>query len=237
MFKQIKDRLSPVLSDREIVRRIRKGELFETPLSSIQIQPNSVDLTLGKTWTKPRPNDFYLGEPIVNSAKPIESESGEMEIPERHASGFNNKATYALRSREFVLFASNETLNIPNGILAFVQGRSSIARLGIQTEQAGLIDAGFRGTITFEVYNESPYTIYLMEGMRVAQVYFFRAQRSARLYGTDLASKYSGQQEATASRIHMDLQDRPRSPQEIMDEYWAMPFHHVKTHPPRNKDR
>lgn len=106
---------------------------------------------------------------------------------------------------EFILMASNEILNIPNGILTFVQGRSSIARLGQQTEQAGLIDAGFRGTITFEVFNETKYPLIFFQGMRVCQLYFFKAQRSVRPYGSDgKGSKYQMQIEATGSRIHQD---------------------------------
>jgi len=106
---------------------------------------------------------------------------------------------------KFVLLASKEILNIPNGILSFVQGRSSIARVGIQTEQAGLIDSGFRGTITFEVFNETEYPIALYTGMRVAQVYFFKAQYANQVYGAkNKGSKYYSQIEATGSKINMD---------------------------------
>ena len=102
--------------------------------------------------------------------------------------------------------ASNEILNIPNGIIAFVQGRSSIARLAIQTEQAGLIDAGFRGTITFEVFNQSDNPVKLYKDMRIAQVYFFKAQYADRLYGKEHGSKYNGQIDPTESMIYKDYQ-------------------------------
>jgi len=89
-------------------------------------------------------------------------------------------------------------------VIAFVQGRSSIARLAVQTEQAGLIDAGFRGTITFEVFNQSDYPIILYPGMRIAQVYFFKAQYADKLYGSEKGSKYNGQIEATGSKVYLD---------------------------------
>ena len=140
----------------------------------------------------------------INPQKEINYEEGEFqwiiiddEISKRRA--------YLLQPGEFVLMASNEILNIPNGVLTFVQGRSSIARIGVQTEQAGLIDAGFNGTITFEVFNETPYPIPLFEGMRVCQLYFFKAQHSMKPYGAKgKGSKYQLQIEATGSRIHQD---------------------------------
>ena len=100
--------------------------------------------------------------------------------------------------------ASNEYLVIPNGLMGFVQGRSSIARLSIQTETAGLIDAGFEGTITLEMYNQSDYPIMLFPGMRVAQVHFLRSQRADIPYSLARKSKYNEQIEATGSRIHLD---------------------------------
>ena len=200
--------LHPVLSDRAIRRRIEKGQLFETPLRENQFQPNSVDLTLATSWQSIIPNDEINGEPCINPEKPVKYLNGDMK-PYRILGSdtylFGGKPVYRLAPGEFILFASQEVLTIPNGIVAFVQGRSSIARIGVQTEQAGLIDAGFNGTITFEVYNETPHPIFLIKGMRVAQVYFYKAMSSEQLYGSGvLKSKYSGQIRATGSRIHLD---------------------------------
>jgi dCTP deaminase len=205
---EVNDFLRPVLSDRNIMRYNKKGLLFETPIKSEQLQPNSVDLTLGKTWKILRPNvikSVHINNaptPMIDSRTPIEYGEGSFE----HA--VNGSHYYIIEPKQFVLMASNEILNIPNGIIAFVQGRSSIARLAIQTEQAGLIDAGFRGTITFEVFNQSDYPIILYEGTRVAQVYFFKAQHALCPYGEDKGSKYNGQIVATGSRIHLDQELR-----------------------------
>ena len=192
----------PVLSDRKIVEYNKKGILFETPIKPEQLQPNSVDLTLGDTWKILVPNiksaPHFDGVDMIDSKSPIEYEEGSFT---RSVSG---DKYFVIQPKQFVLMASNEILNIPNGIIAFVQGRSSIARLAIQTEQAGLIDAGFRGTITFEVFNQSDYPIILYKGTRVAQVYFFKAQHAMTPYGSDKGSKYNGQIEATGSRIHLD---------------------------------
>ena len=188
----IRDLFSPVLSDRSIKKYMEKGLLITTPISKNQLQPNSVDLTLGYTYKKLRPNAVRFSEMIDPKFEMI-YDSGE--IYER----------YVLKPGEFILMASNEELNIPNGIISFVQGRSSIARLGIQTEQAGLIDAGFKGTITFEVFNQTEYDIYLYPGMRIAQLYFFKAEKADRPYGSNgKGSKYQKQIEATGSRINND---------------------------------
>lgn len=212
IFNNIKDIFRPVLSDKTILKYNEKHLLVEGKLSESQIQPNSIDLTLGNTWKKlthnnsERKENVTLGgkdyetmvENNVDLKKPITYDEGLFSIDQ------NGNQYYKIMPGEFVLMASNEILNIPNGILSFVQGRSSIARVGIQTEQAGLIDAGFRGTITFEVFNQTEYPIYLYEGMRIAQVYFFKAQYANKVYGKEKGSKYSGQIEATGSMIYKD---------------------------------
>lgn len=198
--REICDFFRPVLSDRKIMKYNKKGLLFETPIKSEQLQPNSVDLTLSNSWKVLGSNSggWGLSEAVIDSQKEIRYAEGIFTPDE------GGREYYTIRPKEFVLMASNEILNIPNGIIAFVQGRSSIARLAIQTEQAGLIDAGFRGTITFEVFNQSDYPIILYAGTRVAQVYFFKAQHALCPYGEDKGSKYNGQILATGSRIHLD---------------------------------
>lgn len=205
-LRMLHDYFSPVLSDRTIMKYNRKGILIEQPISKEQLQPNSVDLTLGNTYKVLKPNSAipelnnfgghrYLKGLIdcIDVRKEIQYERGIID----------NRII--IEPGKFVLLASKEILNIPNGILSFVQGRSSIARVGIQTEQAGLIDSGFRGTITFEVFNETEYPIALYTGMRVAQVYFFKAQYASQVYGAkNKGSKYYSQIEATGSKINMD---------------------------------
>ena len=198
----IRDLFSPVLSDRTIMKYNKKGLLIEQPIEMSQLQPNSVDLTLGNTCKIIKPNSKIMidqdewahgnYEALIDPTEEIIYEEGTFDT------------SIAIRPKEFMLLASNEILNIPNGILCFVQGRSSIARIGLQTEQAGLIDAGFRGTITFELYNETNYNIMLYKGMRIAQVYFFKAEKANMIYGKDKGSKYSGQIVATGSRINLD---------------------------------
>lgn len=201
----IKDIGRCVLSDRTILKYNKKGLLIEGELSKSQIQPNSIDLTLGNSWKKLKTNYVLVDgdmRNVINPKNEIKYDEGKFIPGTKSTNGLNY---YILEPNEFVLMASKEILNIPNGILSFIQGRSSIARLGIQTEQAGLIDAGFRGTITFEVKNETNEPIILYEGMRVAQVYFFKSQYALCPYGSkNKLSKYQYQIEATGSKLYLD---------------------------------
>jgi deoxycytidine triphosphate deaminase len=215
------DLFGAVLSDRVIMRYNAKGLLIEQPISAAQLQPNSVDLTLGITWKKLKPNAIVkIDLPCIDPKRPIEFYEGT--FPKHLNSNDPHRCCdrcsqckletchhpqyYLLEPGEFVLMASNEIMNIPNGLMAFAQGRSSLARLAIQTEQAGLIDTGFRGTITFEVTNQSDYPIILYPGMRVAQVWFIKAQRALVPYGVEKASKYNDQIEAMQSKLHLDVE-------------------------------
>lgn len=210
IIKDLRDRNRGVLSDKTILKYNAKNLLVEGIIRPQQVQPNSIDLTLGNTWKKPKFNTRLDGKKLIDPAEEIIYKEGEFTPVDLKSNNLHKslniqpKSYYILQPGEFILMASNEILNIPNGIISFVQGRSSIARMGIQTEQAGLIDAGFRGTITFEVNNQSKYPIKLYSGMRVAQVYFFKAQYASSLYGTVRGSKYQMQIEATGSKIHMD---------------------------------
>lgn len=208
-----KDLFRPILSDATIMEYNEKGLLIEQPISETQLQPNSVDLTLSNTWKKIKANSFNSkNEKIIDPTIEMKYQEGKFRnmtdkpyIRTDCISTKNAKNYFVINPREFVLMATNEILNIPNGIMGFVVGRSSMARLSVQVEQAGLVDSGFRGTITLELYNQSQYPIILYEGMRIAQVYFIMSQFADQLYGLEKGSKYSGQIEATGSKIHRDF--------------------------------
>lgn len=199
LIQSIQCQFRPVLSDKTILRYNKKGLLIDQPIRAEQLQPNSVDLTLSNTWTSSIPNNHTeeFGS-FIDPSEKMNNISGEF------AKKYKGKNAYLLNPGEFVCMATKEKLRIPSGIVAFVQGRSSIARLGIQTEQAGLVDSGFYGTITLEIENQTQYPILLMENMRIAQVWFIRAQYANLLYSKEHMSKYNEQIAATGSRIYLD---------------------------------
>lgn len=207
ILQRIENVFRPVLSDRAIMKYNRNGVLIDGPLDPVQIQPNSVDLTVSNNYKVIKPNAFISDIPNKYNQLPANDVRVLNAIDPTIAVdyGMASFSDYVvIGPGEFILLASNEVLNIPNGIVAFVQGRSSIARMGIQTEQAGLVDSGFKGTITFEVFNETKYAIKIYRGMRIAQVYFFKSQMSGQVYGKRKGSKYSGQIYATGSKINED---------------------------------
>ena len=102
---------------------------------------------------------------------------------------------------QFVLATTMEYFRLGDDLTAFVEGRSSIGRLGLFIQNAGWVDPGFEGEITLELYNASRCAIELEAGRRVGQLVFAQLDRHAE---TPYRGKYQGQRGATGSRIYMD---------------------------------
>lgn len=113
---------------------------------------------------------------------------------------FTKENPYILLPGEFVLGATNEEVSIPRDMCGFVQGRSSIGRIGLTVQNAGFVDPGFYGTITLELVNESRYAIGLIPDYRVVQLVLIDVRDNEILY----AGKYNGQHDPTGSRMHLD---------------------------------
>lgn len=129
------------------------NESIIKPFDEKNIQPNSYELTLYSTIK-------------------IASETGWIE----------KKLPYALPKGIFALASSKEVVRIPSGAVGKVLGKSSIARLGLPIEFAGMIDTGFEGQITLELYNMA-YPIELKENMKIAQLMIEDAYPCEKEYG------------------------------------------------------
>jgi dCTP deaminase len=104
-----------------------------------------------------------------------------------------------------------ETITLPDDIVARVDGKSSLGRLGLLVHAtAGYVDPGWTGCLTLELSNQSQMPIALYFGMRIAQVSFLRLTTPVdRPYGSaGLGSKYQGQTGPTPSRISQEFGDR-----------------------------
>jgi dCTP deaminase len=111
--------------------------------------------------------------------------------------------TFVIHPGEFCLGRTLEWVEIPDDIVARIEGKSSIGRLGLIVHAtAGFIDPGFSGTLTLEITNLTRIPIKLYPGLPIAQLSFMGLDRAAeRPYGhPDLGSHYQGQVEATESR-------------------------------------
>ncbi len=83
-----------------------------------------------------------------------------------------------LKPKQFALASTVEYFRLPQTVVGFVQGKSTIGRNGLQIENAGLIDAGFEGAITLELYNMAPWPIELRYGMRICQMHFTKVDQA-----------------------------------------------------------
>lgn len=178
-----------ILSDIEIREYLLSGKLHISPLEDFQIQPASVDVTLG--------NSFVV---ISNT------ESGII-LPSKNTSSiaYDTFITdkYLLSPGHFVLASTREYISLSNDLTAFVEGRSSWGRLGLFIQNAGWVDPGFEGEITLELFNANRYPIELTSGTRIGQLVFAKMDSEAE---NPYNGKYQGQELATGSKIYMDFE-------------------------------
>jgi dCTP deaminase len=158
--------------------------LIIKPLDKEQIQPASVDIRLGNTFGIVE--DSPTG--IINLEKEIKYKTITSD-------------TYILLPNQFVLATTMEYIVLPNDITAFVEGRSSLGRMGLFIQNAGWVDPGFRGEITLELFNANRCAIELKAGRRIGQLVFAKMDDTAL---NPYNGKYQGQKGATGSRVFMD---------------------------------
>ncbi len=185
-----------ILSDRDIKVLLESGELIVEPLDDpeVQIQPSSIDLRLSPKFVVFRREkkpyiDPFTDDPLEFTEEVIVSD-GE---------------PFVIHPGEFVLGATIERVGIPDYIVARIDGRSSLGRLGILVHAtAGFVDPGFFGVITLEITNVNVMPVALYPGMRICQISFDRLSSPAdKPYGPG-RGKYWGQTGPIPSRIRRD---------------------------------
>lgn len=176
-----------ILSDNQISKMLKSGELGVEPIEQNQIQPASVDIRLG--------NRFRIvddkSEGIVHLDKKVEYKEI---VADR----------YLLLPGQFVLATTMEYVKLPNDLTAFVEGRSSMGRLGLFIQNAGWVDPGFEGEITLELFNANRCAIELRAGHRVGQLVFAKMGESAQF---PYSGKYQFQRGATGSMVYKDFSE------------------------------
>lgn len=175
-----------ILSDGSLKELIRKGDLVVDPIKEDSIQPASIDCRLG--------NHFLLVDDTKSSDGVI---TFDQEISYRDIISDN----IIIPPHSFLLATTQEWIKLPNGITAFVEGRSSVGRMGLFIQNAGWVDAGFEGRITLELYNANSLPIRLETGRRVCQLVFCRMDKEAE---KPYQGKYQGQKVSVGSRIFLD---------------------------------
>ena len=180
-----------VLSDGTILQQVQEGRIKIDPWDPRMVQPASVDLRLGdsfRVFHNHRATAIDLRDPPSNLTE-------EVVVPDGEA--------FVIHPGEFCLGRTLEWVRIPDDIVARIEGKSSLGRLGLIVHAtAGFCDPGFEGTLTLELNNLTRVPIRLYPGLPIAQLSFMTLDRAAqRPYGSPgLGSHYQGQRAATESR-------------------------------------
>jgi len=161
-----------VLSDKSIRARLATGSLVITP------EPADEQM-------QPASVDLRLGELML-----INGLDWRMKPKDWIAPG------------EFIIGHTVESVTIPDDLLGFLHGKSSLARRGLMIHTAGLVDPGFTGQIVLELTNVSQHPVALKPGMSIGQLTFEELSTPAeRPYGSaGLGSHYQGQRGAVGAR-------------------------------------
>ena len=187
-----------VLSDRTIKEELAAGRVVIEPLDEANIQPASIDLQLDRVFRIFR----VTQRPFVDVRQPMEDLTELVTI--------EDEEPFIIQPGTFVLASTLEYVTLPDDIVARVDGRSSLGRLGLLVHAtAGYVDPGGTGNLTLELSNQSQMPIALYYGMKISQISFLRMSTPVdRPYGSEsLASKYQGQTGPTPSRIFQDFRE------------------------------
>ncbi len=186
-----------VLSDRTIRTEIEAGRIAIEPFDPALVQPSSVDVRVDRKFRvfhNARHAYIDVRRPMEDLTELVEPQPGE---------------AFILHPGEFVLGQTLERLTLPDDLVARLEGKSSLGRLGLLIHStAGFVDAGFSGQLTLELSNVANLPITIYEGMLIGQVSFMRMDGPVeRPYGSSsVGSKYQGQDEPTPSRFHLNFE-------------------------------
>jgi len=180
-----------ILSDRSIRQALADGRIEIDPLNEDYIQPSSVDLTIDRFFRVFRNHTM----PVIDVKQNLEDLTELVDIA---ADG-----VFILHPGEFVLGATAERVRLSDDVVARLEGKSSLGRLGLLIHStAGFVDAGWDGYLTLELSNIATLPITLYPGMKIGQISFLEMTTPAESpYGSaKVGSKYQGQRGPTPSR-------------------------------------
>ncbi len=185
-----------ILSDRTIKEDLAAGRIVIEPLDESCIQPSSVDLHIDGSFRVFR--NHTMG--IIDVKTDTEELTELVEIPD--------EGVFILHPGEFVLGTTLERVKLPDDLVARLEGKSSLGRLGLLIHStAGFVDAGWDGQLTLELSNVASLPITLYPKMKIGQISFIRMTTAAdHPYGSgEVGSKYQGQRGPIASQYHKNF--------------------------------
>ena len=185
-----------VLSDHTIKEEMSKGRIIVEPLGEGCIQPASVDVHLDRQLLV-----FRNSRRAFIDVREEQSDLTEMVEIE-------GEKPFILHPGEFVLGSTLENIELPGDLVARLEGKSSLGRIGLLIHStAGYVDPGWKGHLTLELSNVANLPVTLYFGMKIGQISYARLTSAAdNLYGSSaLGSKYQGQIVPTASKMYRDF--------------------------------
>jgi dCTP deaminase len=185
-----------ILSDVSIKKAIEEGRIVIDPLVEGAIQPSSVDVHVDRYFRVFR-NDTT---PFIDPKEPQEDLTELVEVKE--------DAAFILHPGEFVLGSTLESLTLPDDLVARIEGKSSLGRLGLLVHAtAGFVDSGWSGYLTLELSNVANLPIAIYPTMKIGQLSFMQMTTPAEHpYGSGVTgSKYQGQRGPTPSRYYLNF--------------------------------
>jgi dCTP deaminase len=189
-----------VLSDRTIRSEIESGRIEIDPFDASMIQPSSIDVRVDRKFRV-----FHNARhPFIDVRQPMEDLT-ELVVAE-------GDRPFILHPGEFVLGQTLERVTLPDDLVARLEGKSSLGRLGLLIHStAGFVDSGFSGTLPLELSNVANLPITIYHGMPIGQISFMRMDGPVeRPYGSENnESKYQGQDEPTPSRFYKNFEREP----------------------------
>jgi len=188
-----------ILSDRDIFQKIEAGEIAISSSQEnwkSQIGASSMDLRLGRFFKLYRHGKYAVLDPKKMSDE--DDLCQLVEVPKGES--------FIVQPGEFVLGVTLETISLPDNLVARVEGRSSLGRLGIIVHStAGFVDAGFSGTITLEITNINRMPVALYPHQRICQLAFETMSSPALVpYSQKKTSKYQNQEMPQESQVYKD---------------------------------
>jgi dCTP deaminase len=187
-----------VLSDKSIREELEGGGIVIEPLGEGALQPSSVDLRVDRFFRVFR-NDTT---PYIDPKQPQEDLTELVEV--------DDDGSFILHPGEFVLGSTLERVALGPSLVARLEGKSSLGRLGLLIHStAGFVDAGWDGHLTLELSNVANLPIAIYPGMKIGQISFLRMSSEAEhAYGSEgKRSKYQGQKGPTPSRYYLNFRD------------------------------
>ena len=185
-----------VLSDKTIRAEIDAGRIVVDPYDGALIQPSSIDVRVDRRF-RVFHNARY---PYIDVRQPMDELTELVEV--------SGDEPFILHPGEFVLGQTLERVTLPDDLVARLEGKSSLGRLGLLIHStADFVDPGFSGNLTLELSNVANLPITIYEGMPIGQLSFMRMDGPVEVpYGAkDKGSKYQGQGEPTPSRFYKNF--------------------------------